>query len=285
MSSNTKAFEDKMKSAVEHLERELKTVRAGRANPGVLDKVTVDYYGSPTPIQQVASVAVSEARTLTITPWDRTLLRAISKAILASDVGINPIDDGQTIRLNFPAPTEERRKQLAKEVSKMGEEAKVAVRTAARVNRVDLHKSPAPGRDRGIARDRQKRDRVRVRIQMGDDDGVGAVAIAVGAADENVIHAVAQRLGLLGGHVLLRLLLRLKLLRCDWNGGRLRRFFLGGRLRLGERRTLHRLHQQLPRRERASGDCQHDHRRNQRRACTARQRGLFCMRRTAAIAK
>ena len=99
MSSNTKAFEDKMKSAVEHLERELKTVRAGRANPGVLDKVTVDYYGSPTPIQQVASVAVSEARTLTITPWDRTLLRAISKAILASDVGINPIDDGQTIRL------------------------------------------------------------------------------------------------------------------------------------------------------------------------------------------
>lgn len=115
-----------------------------------------------------------------------------------------------------------------------------AVRTAARVNRVDLHKSPAPGRDRGIARDRQKRDRVRVRIQMGDDDGVGAVAIAVGAADENVIHAVAQRLGLLGGHVLLRLLLRLKLLRCDWNGGRLRRFFLGGRLRLrlGERRTL-----------------------------------------------
>ena len=90
MSSNTKAFEDKMKSAVEHLERELKTVRAGRANPGVLDKVTVDYYGSPTPIQQVASVAVSEARTLTITPWDRTLLRAISKAILASDVGINP---------------------------------------------------------------------------------------------------------------------------------------------------------------------------------------------------
>ena len=123
MSSNTKAFEDKMKSAVEHLERELKTVRAGRANPGVLDKVTVDYYGSPTPIQQVASVAVSEARTLTITPWDRTLLRPISKAILASDVGINPIDDGQTIRLNFPAPNEERRKQLAKEVAKLGEEA------------------------------------------------------------------------------------------------------------------------------------------------------------------
>ena len=113
MSSNTKAFEEKMKSSVEHLNRELAAVRAGRANPAVLDKVSVDYYGVPTPIQQVASVAVSEARTLTITPWDRSLLRAISKAIMASDVGITPIDDGQTIRLNFPAPNEERRKQLA----------------------------------------------------------------------------------------------------------------------------------------------------------------------------
>ena len=102
MSSNTKAFEEKMKSSVEHLDRELAAVRAGRANPAVLDKVSVDYYGAPTPIQQVASVAVSEARTLTITPWDRTLLRAISKAIMASDVGITPIDDGSTIRLNFP---------------------------------------------------------------------------------------------------------------------------------------------------------------------------------------
>ena len=94
MSSNTKAFEEKMKSSVEHLDRELAAVRAGRANPAVLDKVSVDYYGAPTPIQQVASVAVSEARTLTITPWDRTLLRAITKAIMASDVGITPIDDG-----------------------------------------------------------------------------------------------------------------------------------------------------------------------------------------------
>ena len=99
MSSNTKVYEDKMKSSVEHLGRELGAVRAGRANPAVLDKVSVDYYGAPTPIQQVASVAVAEARTLTITPWDRTLLRPISKAIMASDVGITPIDDGSTIRL------------------------------------------------------------------------------------------------------------------------------------------------------------------------------------------
>ena len=118
MSSNTKVYEDKMKSSVEHLGRELGAVRAGRANPAVLDKVSVDYYGAPTPIQQVASVAVAEARTLTITPWDRTLLRPISKAIMASDVGITPIDDGSTIRLNFPAPTEERRKQLAMDKAK-----------------------------------------------------------------------------------------------------------------------------------------------------------------------
>ena len=152
MSSNTKAFEEKMKSSVEHLNRELAAVRAGRANPAVLDKVSVDYYGAPTPIQQVASVAVSEARTLTITPWDRSLLRAISKAIMASDVGITPID-GQTIRLNFPAPNEERRKQLAKEVSKLGEEAKVAVRN---VRREAMDKAKAMKKTGELTEDTQK---------------------------------------------------------------------------------------------------------------------------------
>ena len=153
MSSNTKVFEDKMKNSVEHLERELAAVRAGRANPAVLDKVTVDYYGAPTPIQQVASVAVSEARTLTITPWDRSLLRPISKAIQASDVGINPIDDGQTIRLNFPAPNEERRRQLAKDVSKMGEEAKVAIRN---VRRDAMDKAKAMKKAGELTEDSQK---------------------------------------------------------------------------------------------------------------------------------
>ena len=153
MRSNTKAFEEKMKSSVEHLNRELAAVRAGRANPAVLDKVSVDYYGAPTPIQQVASVAVSEARTLTITPWDRSLLRAISKAIMASDVGITPIDDGQTIRLNFPAPNEERRKQLAKEVSKLGEEAKVAVRN---VRREAMDKAKAMKKTGELTEDTQK---------------------------------------------------------------------------------------------------------------------------------
>ena len=132
MASNTKVYEEKMNGALDHLGRELNAVRAGRANPAVQDKIVVEYYGAPTPLQQLASVAVSEARILTITPWDRTLIRPISKAIQASDLGINPVDDGTMIRLTFPAPTEERRKQLAKDVSKLGEEAKVAVRNIRR---------------------------------------------------------------------------------------------------------------------------------------------------------
>ena len=153
MDERLQQFETKMEKTCEYLEADFMTIRAGRANPHVLDKIRVDYYGSPTPIQQVASVAVSEARTLTITPWDRTLLRAISKAIMASDVGINPIDDGQTIRLNFPAPTEERRKQLAKEVSKMGEEAKVAVRN---VRRDAMDKAKAMKKAGELTEDTQK---------------------------------------------------------------------------------------------------------------------------------
>lgn len=132
MSSTTKPFEEKMNASVDHLIRELASIRAGRANPAVLDRVTVDYYGSPTPINQIAAVSVAEARILTITPWDRQMLKPISKAIQTSDIGINPIDDGQVIRLVFPAPTEERRKQLTKDVQKQGEEAKVAVRNVRR---------------------------------------------------------------------------------------------------------------------------------------------------------
>lgn len=132
MSEKTKVYEGKMDSAVAHLEKELAAVRAGRANPAILDKLSVDYYGVPTAIQSVATVAVSEARTLTIQPWETSLLKLIEKAILTSDIGINPTNDGRTIRLNFPAPTEERRKVLSKDVQKMGEEAKVAVRNVRR---------------------------------------------------------------------------------------------------------------------------------------------------------
>lgn len=127
-----KVYEDKMKKSIDSVAADFASVRAGRANASVLDRIMVDYYGSPTPINQIAAVAVAEARILTISPWDRQMLKPISKAIQSSDIGINPIDDGQVIRLVFPAPTEERRKQLTKEVQKLGEEAKVAVRNVRR---------------------------------------------------------------------------------------------------------------------------------------------------------
>ena len=127
-----KEAEEKMKKSIGRLEHEYTTIRAGRANPAVLDKVNVDYYGVPMPIQQMAAVSVSEARILVIQPWDATTLKAIEKAILASDVGITPTNDGKVIRLVFPQLTEDRRKELCKDIKKMGEETKVAVRNIRR---------------------------------------------------------------------------------------------------------------------------------------------------------
>ena len=132
MKLDTKEFEAKMQKSLDSYRAELATIRAGRANPEVLNKVTIDYYGSPTAINAVASVAVSDARTLTIQPWDASQLKAIEKAILASDIGITPISDGRVIRLTFPQPTEERRRELTKQVTKMGEDAKVALRNVRR---------------------------------------------------------------------------------------------------------------------------------------------------------
>ena len=126
------AAEKAMKKIVEHLQSEFASIRAGRANPSVLDKIMVDYYGTPTPIRQISQVAVSEGRNLLITPFTPNDIKAISKAILASDLGITPTDDGKTIRLVFPQPTEERRKLIAKDVKKLGDDAKVAVRNARR---------------------------------------------------------------------------------------------------------------------------------------------------------
>jgi len=123
-----KETETKMEKAIVALENDFAAIRAGRANPQILDRVTVDYYGTATPIPQVGTVAVPEARTLTIQPWDASILKDIEKAILASDLGLNPNNDGKMIRINFPAPTEERRKELVKTVSKRAEEAKVTVR-------------------------------------------------------------------------------------------------------------------------------------------------------------
>ena len=132
MNEKIAAYDVKMTKTINNLDGELATIRAGRANPHVLDKIAVDYYGSPTPIQQVANVSVPEARMIQIQPWEKSMLKAIEKAILTSDIGINPTNDGTSIRLVFPELTEDRRKELAKDVKKKGEEAKVAVRNIRR---------------------------------------------------------------------------------------------------------------------------------------------------------
>lgn len=132
MDERLKQFEDKMKKAYDFLDADFATIRAGRANPHVLDKIKVDYYGTPTPIQQVGNISVPEARMIQIAPWEKSLIKEIEKAIMASDVGITPSNDGSVIRLVFPELTEERRKDLVKEVKKKGEDSKVAVRNIRR---------------------------------------------------------------------------------------------------------------------------------------------------------
>ena len=132
MNEKIKPYDEKMTKTINNLDGELATIRAGRANPHVLDKLAVDYYGAPTPIQQVANVSVPEARMIQIQPWEKSMLKAIEKAILTSDIGINPTNDGRVMRLVFPAPTEERRRQLVKDAMHLGEEAKVAVRNIRR---------------------------------------------------------------------------------------------------------------------------------------------------------
>ena len=132
MKERVKVFDEKMTKAYNHLLAEFQTIRAGRANPHVLDKIKVDYYGSPTPLQQVGNISVPEPRILQIAPWEKSLIRNIEKTILASDIGITPNNDGSVIRLIFPELTEERRKELVKDVKKKGEEAKVAIRNIRR---------------------------------------------------------------------------------------------------------------------------------------------------------
>ena len=132
MDARVKPFEEKMQKAYDFLLGDYQTIRAGRANPHVLDKLKVDYYGTPTPIQQVGNITVPEARMIQIAPWEKSLIRDIEKAIMASDIGITPSNDGSVIRLVFPELTEERRKELVKDVKKKGEDSKVAVRNIRR---------------------------------------------------------------------------------------------------------------------------------------------------------
>lgn len=133
-----KNTEEKMKKTIDALEREYKSIRAGRATATVLERITVDYYGVPTPVHQMAAISVPEARTLIIQPWDASTLKEIEKAILTSDIGINPQNDGKIIRLNFPPLTEERRKEIVKDVHKKAEDAKIAIRNLRRSALDDL---------------------------------------------------------------------------------------------------------------------------------------------------
>ena len=145
MSPENKVYDDKMLKTIEVVKSNFASVRAGRANAGVLDRIMVEYYGTPTPLNQVAAVSSPDPRTLVIQPWDATLLRAIEKAIQTSDLGINPQNDGRVIRLAFPQLTEERRKELGKQVRKYGEEGKVAVRNIRRDAMVDFKKMKKNG--------------------------------------------------------------------------------------------------------------------------------------------
>lgn len=145
MQDELKVYESKMEKTLDLLLDEFGSIRAGRANPHVLDRIKVDYYGTPTPIQQVGNINVPEARMIVIQPWEKSLLKSIEKAILTSDLGINPTNDGSVIRLVFPELTEERRKDLAKDVKKKGEAAKVAVRNVRRDANESLKKMEKNG--------------------------------------------------------------------------------------------------------------------------------------------
>lgn len=132
MNEKLKVYDTKMQKTMDSLDSEMGTIRAGRANPNVLNRIMVDYYGTPTPIQQVANVSVPEPRMIQIQPWEKSMLKVIEKAIMVSDLGINPTNDGTAVRLLFPELTEERRKELVKDVKKKGEGAKVAIRNIRR---------------------------------------------------------------------------------------------------------------------------------------------------------
>ena len=146
-------YEEKMEKSYENLLGEFGSIRAGRANPHILDKIKVDYYGAPTPIQQVGNISVPEARMLVIQPWDASLLKEIERALMMSDVGITPTNDGKVIRLVFPELTEERRKDLVKDIKKKGEAAKVAIRNIRRDANDALKKK---GKEEGVSEDEIK---------------------------------------------------------------------------------------------------------------------------------
>lgn len=182
MLEQLKIHEEKMNKSLEALQNEYASIRAGRANPHVLDKIKVDYYGTPTPLQQVGNVTVPEARMIQIQPWEKSLLKVIEKAIQMSDLGINPTNDGNVIRLVFPELTEERRKDLAKDVKKKGEAAKVALRNIRRDANDTIKKLEKAGE---ISED--ERDNAEEQIQKVTDKMVEKVDKAIEAKTKEIM--------------------------------------------------------------------------------------------------
>ena len=175
-------YEDKMEKSLDNLYSEYTSIRAGRANPHILDKITVDYYGTPTPLQQVGNISVPEARMIVIQPWEASILKDIEKALLMSDLGLTPTNDGKMIRLVFPELTEERRKELVKDVKKKGENAKVAVRNIRR-DAMDAIKKK--GKDDGISEDEIKE--YQDDVQKSTDKYVAKIDAAVEEKSKEIL--------------------------------------------------------------------------------------------------
>ncbi|MCI8370833.1 MAG: ribosome recycling factor [Lachnospiraceae bacterium] len=182
MDERLKQYEDKMGKSLSNLEAEFASIRAGRANPHILDKLTVDYYGTASSIQQVANVTVPEARIIQIQPWEASLIKTIEKAIMCSDIGINPSNDGKCIRLVFPELTEERRKELVKDVKKKGENAKVAVRNIRRDANEALKKL---GKTNDVSEDEVKQ--LEESVQKMTDKFVKEIDKAVDAKSKEIL--------------------------------------------------------------------------------------------------
>ena len=182
MDERVQKYEQKMTKTLDGFEAELTTIRAGRANPHILDKITVDYYGSPTPLQQVANITVPEARMIQIQPWESSLIKGIEKAILTSDLGLNPSNDGKIVRLVLPELTEERRKDLVKDIKKKGEAAKVAIRNIRR-DANDAYKKLKKEED--VSEDEIKE--LEDKIQKLTDKYVGLIDKAVEAKSNEIM--------------------------------------------------------------------------------------------------
>lgn len=182
MDSRLNVYEEKMEKSLNNLEEEYAGIRAGRANPHVLDKLRVDYYGTPTPIQNVANVSVPEARMIQIQPWEGSLVKEIEKAIMMSDLGITPTNDGKVIRLVFPDLTEERRKELAKDIKKKGEDTKVAIRNIRR-DAIDYIKKTGKAED--ISEDEIKN--IKDDIQKLTDSYVAKIDKAIEAKSKEIL--------------------------------------------------------------------------------------------------